>query len=546
MQWAGAQGLRSLRRVLAAPARGWSEKPGKPSIVLLIAALAVGAALLLPTAYLVIRAASAGVETWELLWRVRVLEILVRTLSLIGAVTTASILLAVPMAWLTVRTDLPFRTAWAVLAALPLVIPSYVAGFIVVVALGPRGMLQKLLDSPFGVDRIPDIYGFPGATLTLTLLSYPYVLLTVRSAFLRMDPSLEEVSRGLGRNPWATFLGVILPLLRPAIAAGGLLVALYTLADFGAVSLLRYETFTWAIFLQYESALDRGLGAVLSLVLVAVALAIVAGEILTRGRSRYYRSSPGAARSVVRVRLGNWRWPALTFCAALVAASLILPMSILGFWAVRGIAAGEPLLLLWAAARNSLYVSGLAAVAAVVAAMPIATLSVRYPGMLSGLLERTAHIGFALPGIAIALALVFFGANYAPILYQTTGLLVLAYVVLFISAALGAARASLLQVSPNVEEAARGLGRTPLMVFTSVTLPLVRPGIISGAALVFLLTMKELPATLILGPIGFKTLATSIWSAASEAFFAQAAAPALLLILVSSAPLAFFMLRERK
>ncbi|MCI0896475.1 MAG: ABC transporter permease subunit, partial [Chloroflexi bacterium] len=170
----------------------------------------------------------------------------------------------------------------------------------------------------------------------------------------------------------------------------------------------------------------------------------------------------------------------------------------------------------------------------------------RYPGMLSGLLERTAHIGFALPGIAIALALVFFGANYAPILYQTTGLLILAYVVLFISAALGAVRASLLQVSPNVEEAARGLGRTPLTVFTSVTLPLVRPGIISGASLVFLLTMKELPATLILGPIGFKTLATSIWSAASEAFFAQAAAPALLLILVSSAPLAFFMLRERK
>ncbi len=183
MQRAGTQGLRSLRRLLAAPARGWSDKPGKPSVFVLIAALAVGAALLLPTAYLVIRSAGAGVETWELLWRVRILQILVRTLSLIGAVTTASILLAVPMAWLTVRTDLPFRTAWAVLAALPLVIPSYVFGFIVVVALGPRGMLQKLLESPLGVDRIPDISGFPGATLTLTLLSYPYVLLTVRSAF---------------------------------------------------------------------------------------------------------------------------------------------------------------------------------------------------------------------------------------------------------------------------------------------------------------------------------------------------------------------------
>jgi len=350
----------------------------------------------------------------------------------------------------------------------------------------------------------------------------------------------------LGRNPWATFFGVILPSLRPAIAAGGLLVALYTLADFGAVSLLRFETFTWAIFLQYESALDRGLAAALSLVLIAIALALVGGEAFTRGRWRYYRSGSGAIRPLSPVRLGRWRWPALGLCAAVVMASLVLPMSVLAYWVFRGVSAGEPLLLLWEAARNSVYVSAIAAGASVAAALPIAALSVRFPGVLSGILERIAYIGFALPGIAIALSLVFFGANYAPLLYQTTGLLVLGYVVLFVSAAVGAARSSFLQVSPNVEEAARGLGRTPLGVFSSVTLPLVRPGIVSGAALVFLLTMKELPATLILSPIGFQTLATSIWSAASEAFFAQAAAPALLLILTSSVPLAFLLLRSRQ
>ena len=512
---------------------------------MLLPTAVVAAAVLLPLVYLVVRTIGAGSDAWDVLFRLRVLEILGRTLLLVGAVTAASIALAVPIAWLTVRTDLPLRNLWAVLTALPLVIPSYVGGFIVVVALGPKGMLQKLLDGPFGVDALPEIYGFPGALLTLSFLTYPYVLLTVRAALRRMDRSLEESSRGLGRNSWSTFLQVTLPQLRPAIAAGALLVALYTLSDFGAVSLLQYETFTSAIFAQYD-ALDRTLGATMSLVLVALALGIVGTEAFTRGRSRYYASGPGTPRPTEPVQLGRWRWPSLIFCGSIVAVSLAFPISVLGYWLFRGVSAGEPFLILWGAALNSLYVSGLAAGVAVVAAFPVAAFSVRYPGILSGLLERVTYIGFALPGIAIALSLVFFGVNYAPPLYQTTGMLIFAYVILFLSPALGAARTSLLQVSPRMEEAARGLGRTPLQVFTSVTLPLVAPGIIAGAALVFLLTMKELPATLILSPIGFTTLATSIWAAASEAFFAQAAAPALLLILVSSVPLAFLMLREQR
>jgi len=321
---------------------------------------------------------------------------------------------------------------------------------------------------------------------------------------------------------------------------------LYTLSDFGAVSLLRYETFTWAIFVQYESALDRTLGAALSLALVGLALGFVAAESLTRGRSRYYSSGAGAARPRVPVRLGRWRWPAVAFCAAVIIAALALPVSILGYWVVRGVAAGEPLLIVWGNIWNSMYVAGLAAVAAVAASLPIAIVSVRYPGLFGSIIERVTYIGFALPGIAIALSLVFFGAKYVSPLYQTTGLLIFAYVVLFLSPAVGAARTSLLQISPHMEEAARSLGRSPLRVFASVTLPLVKPGILSGAALVFLLTMKELPATLILSPVGFTTLATSIWAATSEAFFAQAAAPALLLIVASSIPLAFLMLRERR
>lgn len=284
----------------------------------------------------------------------------------------------------------------------------------------------------------------------------------------------------------------------------------------------------------------------MSLVLVGLALSMVVGEVFTRGGARYYVSGSSVSRPSAEIKLGRWVWPALVFCGIVVSAALFLPMSILGYWVFRGVSAGEPLLFQWDAARNSLLVSAVAAVATVVVALPVAVMSVRYLGLFSTVLERVTYIGFALPGISIALGLVFFGVNYAPPLYQTTGMLIFAYVVLFLSPAVGAARTSLLQVSPRMEEAARGLGKTPLKVFTTVTLPLVLPGILSGAALVFLLTMKELPATLILSPIGFTTLATSIWAAASEAFFARAAAPALLLILASSVPLGFLMLRERR
>jgi iron(III) transport system permease protein len=207
---------------------------------------------------------------------------------------------------------------------------------------------------------------------------------------------------------------------------------------------------------------------------------------------------------------------------------------------------GEPLLLLWGAAWNSLLVSGLAGVAAAALSIPLAALVVRYPGKLSLMLERASFTGYALPGIVVALALVFFGANYARPVYQTLWLLVFAYVVLFFPAALGATRAALLQVSPRLEDAARGLGRGPMQVMRTITVPLISSGLLMGAALVFLITMKELPATLILGPLGFKTLATSIWSASSEAFFARAAAPSLLLILISSVPMAFLVLRDRR
>ena len=509
-----------------------------------VPAVPVAGAMALPLVYLVLRAVDADASIWDILWRGRTAAILARSALLVAAVTLGSIAIAVPIAWLTVRTDLPLRRGWSVLTALPLVIPSYIGGFVVVAALAPKGMLQGLLESLFGVDRIPDIQGFWGAALTLTLLSYPYVLLPVRGAMKGLDPRAEETARGLGYSGWETFRYVTWPLLRPAVAAGSLLVALYTLSDFGAVSLLRYETFTWAIYIQFESAFDRGVSAGLSLVLVAIALVLLIGEGRARGSSRYFLSGTGSPKPTRVINLGQWKWPALGFCSSIVLLSLAAPVGILLYWVVRGVQAGESLSPIWGVAANSLYVSSLAAVACVLLGLPIAILSVRYPGRFAALMERIGYMGFALPGVVVALALVFFGANYAPAVYQTVGLLIFAYVVLFLPPAVGAARASLLQVNPRIEEAARGLGLSPLRTLWHVTLPLVRPGLLAGAALVFLITMKELPATLILSPIGFKTLATSVWGSAEAAFFAEAAYPALFLIILSSVPMAILILRE--
>nr|WP_290665876.1 iron ABC transporter permease [Ardenticatena sp.] len=514
------------------------------ALMLWVPSLTASLLVLLPLTYLALRVFSGGFAAWRLVFRPSTLEVIWNSGLLAAAVTVCSALIALPLAWLTVRTDLPGRRTWTVLVSLPLVIPSYVGAYLFIAALGPRGMVQQWLESTIGITRLPTIYGFPGALIVLTLMTYPYMYLSIRAALQGLDPSLEEAARSLGHTGWATFRRVTLPQLQPALAAGGLLVALYTLRDFGAVSLMRYNTFTRVIYVQYKSSFDRTSAAALALVLVVLTLVLLVIEARIRGRARYHRAAVGAARRAKVVRLGRWRWPALAFCASIVLLALVLPAAVLLYWLVRGWLAGEEFVSLWGPLRNSLSVSAIAALVTTAFALPIAFVEVRWPSHLSRFVERATYIGYALPGIVIALALVFFGVRFARPIYQTIWLLILAYVVLFLPQAVGAIRSSLLQVNPAVEEAARSLGRKPWEVLVYITLPLVRPGLVAAFGLVFLTTMKELPATLILGPFDFKTLATVVWGAVSEAFFARAAAPALLIILASSLPMAFFVVRE--
>lgn len=533
-----------LATELAGRLRGARRVRRRPPAIVWVPAALVAAGMSLPLVYLVLRASGEGIEGMiEVAADASSLAVLGRSVLLAVVVTGAAVALAVPLAWLTARTDLPGRRTWTVLSALPLVIPSYVGGFVLVSMFGPRGLLQEALD-PLGVERLPSIYGLPGAALALTLFTYPYVFLTVRAALRGMDPSMEEASRSLGSGRWATFFRVTLPQLKPAIVAGSLLVALYTLSDFGAVSLLQFDSFSREIYIQYKSAFNRTPAAILALMLVALVAVVLALEFRTRGRSGYQQASAGV-RPVAPVVLGRWRWAALGFCGGVVLLALVVPVGVLLFWLFRGLAGGESFSPVLHSAWNSVYVSGLAAGVAVLAALPVAMLVVRYPGSMAALIERLAYVGFALPAIVLALSLVFFGANVAPVFYQTLGLLIFAYVVHFLPQAVGAIRTSLLQAKPSIEEAARGLGRGPTRVLATITVPLARSGLFAGAALVFLTTMKELPATLLLGPTEFETLATQVWSATSGAFFARAAAPALLLILVSAVPMYFLVIRER-
>lgn len=512
--------------------------------LLVLAAVLVAGLVALPVLYLVLRVAGAAEALPELLLRRRVLELLANTVGFAAAVTAGGLAVGVPVAWLTVRSDLPGRRLWSVLMALPLVVPSYVGGYVYVAVLGPRGMLQGALEPLFGIERLPEIYGFGGATAVLVASTYPYVFLSARAVLLRLDPALEEAARSMGHGAAATFWRVVLPQLRPGAAAGATLVCLYALGEFGAVSLLRFDTFTRVIYVQYQASFDRTMAAALALVLVLLTGAVLWLETATRGGARYHRSTGGVVRPPPIVRLGRWRWVALAFCALVWFWALVLPVGVLLYWSVRGVGPALRADVLGEAIAGSVQSSALAAVAAVLAALPVALLAARRRSGAAALVERLTYLGYALPGIVVALALVFFGANFALFLYQTLAMLVFAYVVRFLPQAVGAAQAALAQVSPHLEEAARGLGRTPLRAWREVTLPLILPGLASGAALVFLTAMKELPATLLLSPIGFRTLATATWSAASEGLFAQAAVPALLLVLCSLPPLYALLGRE--
>ena len=260
----------SVRATLSRP----PSRRGTPPWPLLGVAGGVAALALVPLVYLAVRAVGGGADALEALWRPRTLELVASTLALGGAVIIGAVSLGVPLAWFTVRTDLPARRAFSVLAIAPLAVPSYLLAFAFVGAFAPRGWLAGV--------GVTSVYGFWGAALVLSLATVPYVVIATRAALMRLDPATEEAARSLGRGPWAAARTAILPVLVPAIGAGALLACLYAVSDFGAVSILRFDTLATAIYSQYRFSFDRSSAAALALLLLALALAWVTNGDLRR------------------------------------------------------------------------------------------------------------------------------------------------------------------------------------------------------------------------------------------------------------------------
>jgi iron(III) transport system permease protein len=495
------------RRPIASPRVPW---------VLPAPAVLVGAGICLPIAYLAMRAMEADPATLRaVVLHPRNALLLQNTLLLVLGVLAGTVLLAFPLAWLEVRSDAAPPPVWTVLGTLPLAIPDYVGAYALLAATGPGGTLDAL----FGI-VLPRPTGYWGAVAVLSLFLYPYLYLNLRAALRGLDPSLEESARTLGYGPWAAFVRSVLPQLRPALLSGGLLVVVHVLGDFATAGLVRYETLSFVLYLQYSAAFDRTYAAWLALLLVALVAALVWAEARSVRGLRLARTGAGAPRPPLRAMLGRWRWLAHVYLACLGLASIGLPLLVLAHWTARGGVAWEEVVR---SLLGTVRLGGPAALWSVALALPIAYWSVRYPSVASALAERVTYFGYAIPPLSFALALVFFTLRSVPVLYQTLPLLVGALALHSLSEAVGPIRAGLYQAPPRLEEAARSLGYGPVAAFWRATVPALRSGILAGFLLVFLSAAKDLALTSLLSPPGYTTLALRTWGYASEAMFGPAA-----------------------
>lgn len=512
----------------------------RPPPALSLPALLTALGVLLPLAYLVLRAfgAQAG-ELREIVFRVRNLELLANTLGLAAGVLVAGTVVALPLAYLAARTTFRPRGLVTLLGVLPLAIPGYVGAYALIAASGPGGTIQAAT----GVSW-PGPSGFWGALGVLTLFTFPYLFLNLHAALRAQDPALEDASRLLGRTPVQTFRLVTLPHLRPAWLSGGLLVTLHVLGDFSVTSLMRYPTFSAAIYQQYTAAYDRVYSAWLALMLLAVTgLTLWLEARLMRG-VHLARVSPGGARQPVRRRLGRLALPAWALVLGVAGAALVVPLGTIGYW-LRLEQSPYALSGLLEAAERTLGAAALAAVTTTALAFPLAYIGNRYAGRTARATERVAYLGYATPPLAFALALIFFVLRVVPGLYQTLALLILAYTLHFVAEAIGPIRTSLARATPRLEEAARVLGAPPGRTLRRVTLPIMRPGLLASGAFVFLSVLKELPLTLLLAPTGFDTLARNVWTYTEEAQYASAAPYALALAAGGALLTGLILRRER-
>lgn len=480
--------------------------------------------LLSPLMLIIAQALEAGWgEVWPLLDRPFVAMLLWNTIRLALVVTTLCAVIGTGAAWLTERTALPGRRLWGVLLIVPIVIPDFV--------------LAWTWSSIF-----PAVHGYPGAVLVMTLHLYPLVYLPMSAAFRAADPGQEEAARSLGLSRWAVWLRISVRQARSILLGSCLLVCLTLLSYYGAFEDLRYQTFTTAIFGELQTAFAPTAASSLSLVLVALSALALGGEATFRERGRLHRSGPMAQRAQTPIPLGKMQFLAIAGVAVTVGLALGFPVAVVFYWLVAGGSSTVPAAasLGVATGYTALY-SALGALVATILALPVAFLAARHQRRWTAALERSTFALQAVPGVVIALALVYVASRYMDFLYQSPELLVAAYALMFFPLGLVAITSSVVRASSRFEEMGRSLGKGPLAVRLTITLPLLAPGLAAAFCFIFLSAATELTATLQLVPIGVQTLATQFWSYAEESVAFGAAAPYAAMMMVMSAVPAYLL-----
>jgi iron(III) transport system permease protein len=489
-------------------------------VALLVPAIIGALIALLPIIYLVDVAFDRGLAAViDELWRERTLRLVVRSVGLTVAVTAAAVVIGTFTAWAVVLSGLRAGTLLLVVFSLSLAIPSYLSGFA-------------------WISWFPELSGFVGAFIVLSLVTYPFVMLPVAAAMRSIDPVQDEVARSLGRGPVSAFFAVTLGNVRGALTGGALLVALYTLSDFGAVAAMRYEVFTWVIYGAYRAGFNPARAAILSLVLVALALLLTWGEMRARGATAPSRLGSGLARRQRHHLSPGFSALSIGVSVIVVALGVGVPVVSAVSWLMRDSERGLSTTRLVSSILSSFQIGVFTSLATVLIALPVAITAARYRTPTTRWLERSTYVAHALPGIVIAISVVYIGIRTVPSLYQHIPLLVLAQVIVFLPLATASMRSAVEQSTASVEEVARGLGANTFATLVRVTLPIAMPGILAAAAMTMLSSVKELPTTLLLRPTGVETLATSIWTFSAVSDYAAVGPYAIALIVLSAIPVA--------
>ncbi|MFQ5848396.1 MAG: ABC transporter permease [Candidatus Methylomirabilales bacterium] len=518
-----------------------------------VAAGAVALLIATPILVVVSSAATPSLEVWRHLWATQLTELLWNTVALTVGVGLGVAVVGTGLAWLVTMYRFPGRSVFEWLLILPLAMPAYVIGFVFLATFDYAGPVQGWLRGVFGPQVwFPDFASYGGLVLVMTLVLYPYVYLLARAAFLEQPRTTLEAARTLGASKAEVFWKVVLPLARPSIVAGLALALMEALADFGTVAIFGFNTFPVAIYRVWFGLFNRQAATELASLLLFFTLTLYLLERALRGRARFDQTDR-SGRPAPPERLSGWRgWAASGLAGLVVGVAFLLPVAQLLFWTLARLAGPAyddryPGFML-----NSVTLGAITALLAVGAAVVVAYGLRLSRSRLVATFGRVASMGYALPGSVIAVGvlapLAFVDHSLDAFLRATWGIssgllltgsmvgLVFAYLVRFLAVSVHTVEASLARITPSMDMAGRSLGDSAGGVLRRIHLPLIRGGLCSAAILVFVDVMKEMPATLLLRPFGYETLAARVWQLTSESFWEAAALPALTIVAVGILP----------